>query len=161
MFKTHNFTELKELINKFYTAFNQLDSEAMVACYHDDIVFKDPAFVELKGEHAKNMWHMLCESQKGQDFKVTHSEVTEDSAYWEAFYTFSRTGRKVHNKVHAKFEFKDGLIIKHSDHFNLHKWAKQALGFSGAILGWTSVFQKKLQGQTNHLLNKFEQKRKD
>lgn len=151
---------MKELIDNFYTAFNQLDAEAMVACYHDDIVFEDPAFGKLKGEKAKNMWRMLCESQKGQDFKVTHSEVTDDSSYWEAFYTFSRTGRKVHNKIQAKFEFKDGLIIKHSDYFNLHKWAKQALGFSGSILGWTGFFKKKLQGQTNHLLNKFEQKRK-
>ena len=101
---------------------------------------------------------MLCESQKGKDFKVQHSAVTSDSAYWEAFYTFNKSGRKVHNKIHAKFEFKDGLIIRHSDFFDLHRWAKQALGFSGAVLGWSGYFKKKLQKQTHYLLYKFEQK---
>lgn len=151
---------MKELIHKFYTAFNDLDAETMVSLYHDEIVFDDPAFGELKGERAKNMWRMLCESQKGKDFRVEHSEVTENSAFWQAYYTFNKTGRKVHNKIHARFEFKDGLIIRHSDYFNLHKWAKQALGFSGAVLGWSGFFKNKLQKQTNHLLNKFEQKQK-
>lgn len=150
---------MKDLIDKFYTAFNELDAETMVSCYHNEIVFDDPAFGELKGERAKNMWRMLCESQKGKGFKVIHSEVTENSALWEAFYTFNRTGRKVHNKIQARFEFKDGLIVRHSDFFDLHGWAKQALGFNGVILGWTGFFKKKLQTQTNHLLNKFEQKR--
>lgn len=147
---------MKELIEKFYTAFNNLDAETMVSCYHDKIVFEDPAFGELKGERAKNMWRMLCASQKGKDFTVKSSGITEDSAYWEAFYTFSKTGRKVHNRISAQFEFKDGLIIKHTDFFDLHRWAKQAMGFSGAVLGWSGFFQKKLQKQTNHLLNKFE-----
>ena len=150
---------MKELIHKFYTAFNELDAETMVSCYHQEVKFEDPAFGTLQGERAKNMWRMLCQSQKGKDFKVLHSEVTDHSAYWEAFYTFSKTGRKVHNKIHAKFEFKDGLIVKHSDHFDLHKWSKQAMGFSGAILGWTGFFKNKLQKQTNSLLTKFEQSR--
>ena len=149
---------MKELINKFYTAFNELDAETMSSCYHDEVVFDDPAFGELKGESARNMWRMLCQSQKGKDFKVKHSEVTNNSAYWEAFYTFSKTGRKVHNKIHANFEFKDGLIIRHSDNFDLHKWASQAMGLSGLLIGWSGFFQKKLQKQTNRLLHKFEQK---
>ena len=149
---------MKELINKFYTAFNELDAETMSSCYHDEVVFDDPAFGELKGESARNMWRMLCQSQKGKDFKVKHSEVTNNSAYWEAFYTFSKTGRKVHNKIHANFEFKDGLIIRHSDNFDLHKWASQAMGLSGLLIGWSGFFKKKLQKQTNYLLHKFEQK---
>lgn len=150
---------MKELIDKFYAAFNQLDAETMASCYHKEVEFEDPAFGKLKGERAKNMWRMLCESQKGKDFKVQHSKVTDNSAYWEAFYTFSKTGRKVHNKIHAQFEFKDGLIIKHTDYFDLHRWAKQAMGFSGAIFGWSGFFKKKLHKQTHYLLDKFEQKR--
>ena len=149
---------MKELINKFYTAFNELDAETMSSCYHDEVVFDDPAFGELKGESARNMWRMLCQSQKGKDFKVKHSEVTNNSANWEAFYTFSKTGRKVHNQIHANFEFKDGLIIRHSDNFDLHKWASQAMGLSGLLIGWSGFFKKKLQKQTNYLLHKFEQK---
>ncbi len=77
------------------------------------------------------------------------------SAHWEAFYTFSQTGRKVHNKIDASFEFKDGLIIEHTDEFDLHKWAKQAMGIKGIFFGGMQFFKNKLQGKTNALLDKF------
>lgn len=153
---------MKNTIENFYSAFTNLDAETMSKCYHQDVIFEDPAFGVLKGNRAKNMWRMLCETQKGKDFKVTFSNIKYDknrgSAKWEAIYNFSKTGRKVHNKISAKFEFKDGLIIKHTDTFNLHNWASQSLGFKGKLIGGTTYFRNKLQKQTNHLLNKFERK---
>lgn len=152
---------MENVIEKFYTAFKNLDAEKMVIHYHDDIVFEDPAFGVLKGEHAKNMWRMLCSSQNGKDFKINTSKINCDankgSVHWEAHYTFSKTGRNVHNKIDAEFELKDGKIIRHVDRFDLHEWSKQALGFKGALLGWSSFFKKKLNLQTNQLLSKFEQ----
>ncbi len=153
---------MKSLITEFYDAFDSLDAERMAKCYHEDVVFHDPAFGTLKGVHAGNMWRMLCESQKGKDFTVAFSNIEGDqksgSASWEAIYTFSQTGRKVHNKIKAEFTFKDGKIKTHTDHFDLKKWAKQALGLKGALLGGTGFFQKKLHQQTNGLLAKWEQK---
>ncbi|MBL4669264.1 MAG: nuclear transport factor 2 family protein [Flavobacteriales bacterium] len=149
---------MEQVIKQFYEAFKNLDAEKMAECYHNEIVFEDPAFGILKGAKAKTMWKMLCESQKGKDFVVTYSNINSNSANWEARYFFSQTGRKVHNVISARFEFKDGLIIKHTDDFDLHKWAKQALGFKGALLGGTSFFKKKLNKQTNNLLLKFEAK---
>ncbi|MFD0861776.1 nuclear transport factor 2 family protein [Sungkyunkwania multivorans] len=152
---------MKQTIEQFYDAFTQLDAEKMVANYHPDIRFEDPAFGELNGEHAKNMWRMLCESQQGKDFKVRVSRIEADQnagkATWEAFYTFSKTGRKVHNIIHAEFKFKDGKIIEHIDSFDLYRWARQAMGPTGLLIGWTPFFKKKLQAQVNHLLLKFEQ----
>ena len=147
---------MEALITKFYTAFKNLDAETMASCYHADIVFEDPAFGELNGEHAKNMWRMLC--QNATEITVTFDSITDQSAHWEAIYPFSQTGRKVHNKIDAKFEFKDGLIIKHTDDFNLHSWAKQAMGFKGLLLGNTNFFKKKLNQTTGKLLAKFESK---
>lgn len=151
---------MAELIEKFYSSFKNLDPETMVSCYHDEIEFEDPAFGKLKGERAKNMWRMLCHSQKGREFIVNYSEIKSNdrsgTAHWEAHYKFSATGRKVHNKIDAKFEFKDGKIIKHVDSFNLHKWAGMALGFKGKIIGGTRFFKKKLNEQTGRLLDKFE-----
>lgn len=151
---------MKHLITDFYQAFHQLDANKMTSYYHKDIVFKDPAFGILRGKEANTMWQMLCASQKGKDFKVEASNITDNSAHWEAHYTFSKTGRKVHNKIDATFEFKDGLIIKHTDNFNLHNWAKQAIGFKGWLLGGTGFFRKKLQSQTNYLLHKFMTEKK-
>ena len=148
-----------ELIEKFYDAFTNLDADKMASCYHDDIVFEDPAFGTLKGERAKAMWQMLCESQKGKDFIVVSSNIDANkvngSAHWEAYYTFSKTGRKVHNKIDATFQFKDSLIIRHTDDFNIHKWAKQAMGIKGLLFGGMGFFKEKLQKQTNHLLDKY------
>ena len=149
----------KETINKFYTAFQALDAETMASCYHADIEFEDPAFGKLTGEHAANMWRMLCENQKGKGMTIEFEVKSDSEAHWEPKYTFSKTGRSVHNLIDATFEFKDGLIIKHKDVFDLHRWAKQALGFQGLMIGWTGFFQKKLQSQTNYLLQKFESNR--
>lgn len=153
---------MKEIIEKFYQAFENLDAEGMIECYHEEIVFEDPAFGILRFEKAKNMWRMLCNSQKGKGFKIITSDIEfinqKGLAHWEAYYTFSKTGRQVHNVVNAEFEFKDGKIINHLDKFDLYRWSRQALGFSGLLLGWTPFFKKKLNAQTNRLLSRFEQK---
>lgn len=145
------------IIEEFYTAFNELDAERMVACYHDDIVFHDPGFGKLKGERAKAMWRMLCKSAK--DFSLEFSDVKlsgdKGSAHWEPTYTFSQTGKRVHNIIDATFELKDGKIIKHTDVFDIHRWASQAMGWKGKLLGGTGFFQKKLHQQTAKMLDKF------
>jgi len=151
------------LIENFYEAFSSLDGETMAQCYHKDILFHDPAFGILKGERAKNMWRMLCESQKNKDFRIEYSGVEssndEGKAQWEAWYTFSRTGREVHNRIDAEFKFQDGKIISHIDRFNLYRWSRQALGTKGLLIGWTPFFRKKLNAQTNKLLSNFEKSR--
>ncbi len=150
---------MKQVVEDFYTAFSKLDAEEMVKHYHPDVIFEDPAFGVLEGERAKNMWRMLCHSQKGKDFRITFDNITVDGnqarAHWEAFYTFSQTGKKVHNVITAQFEIKDGLVIKHTDTFNLHTWAKQAMGFKGWLIGSTSFFKSKLHATTNKLLDKY------
>ncbi|MGJ8550047.1 nuclear transport factor 2 family protein [Winogradskyella wichelsiae] len=155
---------MKDILETFYTALSDCDGQTMASCYHDDVIFEDPAFGILKGERAKAMWLMLCESQSGDNFNVSFSEIetTENigSAHWEAKYLFSQTGRKVHNKIDASFEFKNGLIIKHTDTFNLHKWAKQAMGIKGIFFGGMQFFKNKLQAQTNSLLDKYIEKKK-
>jgi len=146
----------KQLIEKFYQSFAVRDAEGMVSCYTDDIRFEDPAFGPLKGDDAKKMWRMLL---KNPDIKVTVSNVKADdktgSADWVAVYTFSRTGRRVTNKVSATFEFRDGKISKHTDRFNIWKWAGQAMGLKGYLLGWTPLMRNGIQKQAVGLLTKY------
>jgi len=154
--------EHKNIISAFYTAFEQQDAERMVSHYADDVTFDDPAFGTLHGEHAKNMWRMLITSQKGKDFHVVSSDIvgtqSGGTAHWQATYTFSKTGRKVVNEIDATFIIEDGKIIKHTDTFNLHRWAKQAMGFKGLLLGGTAFFKRQLQSQTNAMLSRWEAK---
>ncbi len=135
------------VIDRFYSAFAQRDWAAMAACYADDAHFSDPVFPNLNADQARAMWKMLLTSSA--DLRVVHSEVKETattgSCRWDAWYTFSRTGRPVHNIIHAEFVLRDGLIVRHKDHFNFWRWSRQALGPTGLLLGWTPVVRNKVQ----------------
>jgi ketosteroid isomerase-like protein len=146
-----------ETIQRFYTAFAARDAAGMAACYADDVVFSDMAFGELRGAKAGAMWQMLCE--RGKDLKIEFRDVEADDrsgkAHWEAWYTFARTGRKVHNVIDASFEFRDGKIVRHTDSFDLWRWSRQAIGPAGLLLGWTGFFARKLQAQAGQQLESF------
>lgn len=148
----------KQCITRFYKAFSNGDAEGMVACYHDDVVFTDPAFGTLKGLDAKNMWRMLI-ARGGGNLNVQFSEVQasegQGSAKWIAEYPYGSQKRKVVNHVTAQFIFKEGKIIAHTDSFNLWKWTQQALGLSGYLLGWSGFMKAKIQSGTNALLKKY------
>ena len=147
----------EQLITRFYTAFANKDYKGMQECYDDGILFNDNAFPNLKGNQAKAMWHMLSLSAK--DMQLTFDNVkandTTGSADWKAVYTFSLTGNKVTNIIHADFELRNGKIIKHTDTFDFYKWASQAFGLRGRLLGWTSFFKNKVQGVTRQRLQAF------
>jgi len=150
------------IVEKFYTAFQQLDATAMNSCYSDDIIFFDPVFGLLKGEEAKSMWEMLCKNAK--DFSLTYDNIIElDEEYctcdWVATYTFSATGRTVINKIKANMRLVDGKIIEHSDAFSVHKWSKQAFGTIGIMFGWNSFFQNKIKNKAKKNLLNFMQAR--
>lgn len=151
----------KKIITAFYEAFSKGKANDMVAHYHPDIVFEDPAFGLLKGEEANAMWKMLIERSKG-NIKVTFSDVkvvgNRGSASWEAAYIFGPDKRKVVNKIKAVFEFKDGKIIRHTDSFDVWKWASQALGWKGWLLGWTPFMKNQIKKQSKGLLKKYMEK---
>jgi len=150
----------ENLITKFYTAFANADYKTMSECYHPKIHFIDPAFGLLKEEQVSAMWQMLLLKSKG-NLKIEFSNVKADdftgSANWVATYNFSKTNRNVINKISAEFIFQDGLIIKHTDNFDVWKWSKQAFGIKGLLLGWTGFFQDKVKEQALLSLKKFQQ----
>lgn len=150
----------KALIKRFYEAFNERDAEAMVACYAPGVVFRDPAFGEQRGQRAGDMWRMLC--RQGRDLQVRASGIRatthQGSAHWEADYTFS-TKRKVHNVVEARFLFNDGLIVEHTDDFDFGRWAAQAFGPAGSLLGRVPYVPSLFQRLANRQLDQFQAKR--
>jgi len=145
-------------ITKFYTALANADASKICECYHPNIRFRDPAFGLLEGEKVCQMWQMLIERSNG-NLSINFSEVQANehlgSALWVANYTFSKTNRKIVNSISSKFQFKDGLIIKHTDDFDIWKWSKQALGITGLLLGWTGFMQKKIQEEARLCLQEY------
>jgi ketosteroid isomerase-like protein len=125
-----------QVIEQLYDALNRHDGEAMAQLYAPDGRFHDPAFGELTGAEAGDMWRML--TGRATDLKVELAEHEakgdEGTAHWIATYTFS-TGRHVVNDIHAEFRFRDGKIVEHDDSFSFSRWARQALGPAGLVLG--------------------------
>lgn len=150
----------EQTLVKFYTAFGNADAETMCECYAPNIQFRDPAFDLLKGNDVCQMWKMLIEKSKG-NIKIEFSAIKADeylgSAQGIASYNFSKTNRKVVNVIQSQFQFKDGLIIKQNDEFDIWKWSKQAFGVTGYLLGWTGFFQNKIQKQALVSLKKYKE----
>tara|TARA_R110000868_G_scaffold34477_4_gene124611 strand:- start:267 stop:734 length:468 start_codon:yes stop_codon:yes gene_type:complete len=141
-------TTNEKTIEQFYIAIATTDSKKISELYAPTIRFRDPAFGLLLGNDVTKMWKMLFVNSKGK-LNIVYSDIKADdyvgSARWVATYTFSKTGRKVVNEIHSQFQFKDGLIIKQTDSFDIWKWSKQAFGFRGFLFGWTGYMQKKIQ----------------
>lgn len=146
-----------EVIRSFYAAFQRRDHAAMGASYTPDATFSDPVFPRLQGAAVRAMWRMLCE--RGTDLRIEVDGIRADAATgaarWEAWYTFSATGRPVHNIVRASFAFRDGLIHRHTDAFDLYRWARQALGMKGVLLGWAPPVQRAIRAQAARALDTF------
>jgi ketosteroid isomerase-like protein len=134
-------TDNDTLIADLYDAMNRHDGEAMANLYEPDGRFSDPAFGELTGEEAGDMWRMLTGRAEDLRVELAEHETQGDtgSARWIARYTFTRTGRPVVNDVRAAFRFHDGRIAEHDDSFSFWGWARQALGPAGLILGLPGV----------------------
>ena len=153
--------ENANLIATFYQAFKDGDIDKMVELYDPNVHFEDPAFGKLQGAQVPAMWHMLHQRAKGKlEIEYSNIQVLDNGAkaHWEAIYIFSATRRKVHNKINATFEIRDGRITRHIDQFDFWRWASQALGITGKLLGWTPFLRNKIQKTTRGMLMKYIEK---
>ena len=146
-------------IERFYAAFARLDGAAMQACYAEDARFDDEAFSLAGRRQIGGMWAMLCSATRAKglaQWKLQASDITERTAHWEAHYLFSATGRMVHNRIDAEFEFDaSDLIVRHRDRFDFWRWSRQALGLPGWLLGWTPFLRRKVRAQAAANLQRF------
>lgn len=148
----------KAIIERFYKAFQNRDYKTMQELYHPEATFHDPAFQTLDSGEVKAMWQMLITSAK--DLRISYHHIqahpSTGSCEWEAFYTFGKN-RKVHNRIKASFQFRDGLILNHNDEFNVWSWSRQALGLPGLLLGWSPIIQNRIRESAGNRLKKFLQ----
>ena len=75
-----------ELISKFYKAFANADTRTMAECYHENIIFEDPAFGQLQDERAKG------------ELKVEFSDISAEEktgkAKWIVTYNYGQKKTK-------------------------------------------------------------------
>ncbi|EMY79302.1 SnoaL-like domain protein [Leptospira weilii serovar Ranarum str. ICFT] len=151
-----------EITKEFYEAFQKKDAAKMGALYSDSVIFNDPVFSDLNATEARGMWQMLI--ARGKDLELKFGEIQSDGdigkVTWEANYTFSKTGRKVHNVIRAELLCKDGKIVKHTDRFGFYRWSRQALGLPGLLLGYLPFLQNKVKAEARRNLDLHLKKQK-
>ena len=55
----------------------------------------------------------------------------------------------------ASFQFRDGKIIRHTDRFGFYRWARQAFGIPGLLLGWTGWFRSRVRARVKEQLQAY------
>ena len=149
-------------LEDFYLCFGRRDADGMIKHYTPDVAFSDAVFTDLHGDEVFAMWRMLA--GRAKDIRIEASGIDADDtsgrAHWEAYYTFSATGRSVHNVIDATFTFRDGKIARHTDRFDLHRWAGMALGLKGKLLGWLPPVQAGIRKNADAGLRAFMAKQK-
>src|ERR1700738_3351151 len=146
----------ESLIERFYAA---LAAGGGAACYAPGAHFSDPVFTDLSDGEPGAMWRMLAARSTDLRSELLEHAADPDgdagTAHWRARYTFSQTGRPVVNDIRATLRFADGLIVEHRDRFDLYKWARQALGPVGLLLGWTPFVQAGIRRKARASLDEF------
>jgi hypothetical protein len=107
------------------------------------------------------MWRMLTSRSEDLSVELEEHEADESmgSARWVARYTFGPSGRPVVNEVTASFRFADGRIANHRDSFSFRRWASQALGLPGKLLGWNPLFHALIKRRARAQLEEFRSDR--
>lgn len=148
------------LVKNFYDAFICRDYRLMQNMYHKDAVFNDPVFHNLNAQQVGAMWEMFCVNSRDLDisYRILSADLHNVCAEWVAVYSFGKKRHKVKNIIQASLIFEDGKIIRHTDNFDLYSWTKQAFGFTGFLLGWSSIFQNKVREKAMQTLTEYIRK---
>ena len=149
----------QELIQRFFHCLAGGDYRGMQQCLHPDVEFTDIGF-DLKGKvRVGAMWSMICAKGTQIMFRNVQAGDEEGSAHWECHYDFQKDeGAKphsVHNIIESRFRFDDGLIRQHHDSCDFERWAHQALGIVGIVLGETEFLHRQVREAALTKLDKF------
>lgn len=148
----------KELIEKFYQAFQKRDFDTMRNCYAEGIVYFDPLYSILSDEAVMMMWKQRYAG--AESIQINFGDInTEDGEYYTSLYTvtyiFTQTGKPVNLSVKAYMRIIGDKITEHSDAFSVHKWAGMAYGLPGRLFGWNRLYQHTLKKNARKNLLEF------
>ena len=143
-------------IHRFFTAYQNKEYTTMQNCYSKDAVYNSPIYGLINAEHVKAMWEMICKTNEEESLHFEKIELLDHeytTCDWSLAYYY--TNRRINNKIKSYLRLENGLIIEHTDAFDLYKWSRMAFGLTGLLIGWSKFFQKKIQKSTRNKLSEF------
>ena len=134
--------ETRALLTRFYDALSRRDGETMAAAYSPDAVFEDEVY-RLKGADVGKMWKGLMSRAKTLtvSYTIARAAAGSGTVEWTARYVFPGGGPVV-NVILSELELADGKIVRQRDRFDFPRWAAQALGWKGKLLGRFEWFRR-------------------
>ena len=134
-------SQTRAVLTHLYDALARRDGAAMAALYAPDASFEDPVF-RLHGRQIGAMWIELTRRAKdfGISYTITQADSGRGTVESTARYRFGT--HPVVNRILSEIEIEDGRIVRQRDRFDFPRWAAQALGLPGRLLGRFSWFQK-------------------
>jgi len=134
--------QTRTALARFYEALARRDVDTMAAAYAMDAAFNDPVF-RLRGPEIGRMWQALLGRARefSVDWEIRSAEPDRGEVAWTARYLFGGK-RPVVNVIESDVRFRDGLIVQQTDRFDFPRWAGQALGAPGRMLGRFEWFRR-------------------
>lgn len=116
----------RDVVTRFYEAFEKKDVGAMEQLYAPNVRFRDAIFEFGDRAGATKMWRNLFKTDPHAKLKFTVDSADGQTVkgHWVADYHVN--GRPVHNEVSTTMKVVDGKITEHTDDFSWKKWAPQA-----------------------------------
>lgn len=148
----------KEIVERFYSAFSELDFPTLSSCLSENIIYHDPIFGLLEGEPVFYLWQMKCERLR--EFSFTFSNIEElDAEYttcnWQISFFHRPTGDVVTMPGKAYMRIADGKIIEHSDGYKISEWLTVTQGWKGKLFGWTGYMKRKEENIYRKILERY------
>ncbi|HYB54274.1 MAG TPA: nuclear transport factor 2 family protein [Thermoanaerobaculia bacterium] len=137
-----NNEETRSALTHFYDSLARRDGEAMAAMYAPNAQFEDPIF-RLTGSDIGKMWIALTRRVKDFSIAYTIGQAAAGHGIVELTARYLYGGRRaVTNVILSELDLENGLIVRHRDQFDFPRWAAQALGTPGRLLGRFEFFQR-------------------
>lgn len=141
--------ETRTLLSRFFDALARKDAATMASLYAADAIFEDEIF-RLEGPDIEKMWTGLLANAKGFSASYTVAQASAESGTVETTARYLFGGRSVVNVVLSEIDFVDGKIVRHRDRFDFPRWAAQALGRPGRLLGRYAWFRRRVSREMAH-----------
>ncbi len=116
----------RDVVSKFYAAFEAKDTATMESLYAPNVKFADMLFSYDDRAGTMHMWKkILSDPATKIRFTLDRTDGDRVHGHWVADYTLG--GRPVHNELTTQMVVKNGKIVQHQDASDWDKWAPQAL----------------------------------
>ena len=142
------------IVEQFYAALNAKDLLTLRSLYHPKAEYNDEIF-SLNYKEILALWYSSMQPEMELVAEVHSIDQQKESivTHWTISYTIASINKRITLDEVGRFEFQDGLIIRHTDEYSFYRWCAQAFGVAGMLASWSKWLRKKVRNQAYSSIN--------